>query len=487
MKKTISVLLIMSLLVTSVSCHSLMSYAVEMDFESAEPIKCGETYEVTVEDNGDYLIKCGETYKVTVKGNGGYLIVSFTAPEDGYYLFEALGKKNIEPFPSYEPVITLYDSDKNELQYAEFDFYKPEFPKNEPYAKTVQKLKKGEVCYFKTNFLNPDIIKTNHSNSNKKPMYSIKAMTAPDFVFTYMPSDEESGWYELYQYCGRTKELTINNSFTVGWESSLFESPFENIPLEVIGLNSFENNEYLESLTIPDKIYYIASNAFLNCKNLKEVTIGKSTMTVGYRAFAGCESLKTVKINSYDVNLEHQCLGYDAEGQKYDDFTIVCHKGSTAETYAKENNFNTTIIRKNTVSADKTSKTNSNNNSAPASANKKTTSSTNKKQTINKPKVKRAVIKKISKTSKKKHLKIKWKKLKNVTGYQIKCGLNKKTTKGKKVYLTKTNCKSKTIKGLKSKRKYYVKIRAYKTYKSPSGKILKAYGKWSKIKKAITR
>lgn len=459
MKKTISVLLIMSLLVTSVSCHSLMSYAVEMDFESAKPIKCGETY------------------KITIEGNGSYLLTSFTAPEDGYYLFEALGKKNIEPFPSYEPVITLYDSDKNELQYAEFDFYKPEFPKNAPYAKTVQKLKKGEVCYFKTNLL----------NLNVSGEYLIRAMTAPDFVFTYMPSDEESGWYELYQYCGRTKELTINNTFTVGLESSLFESPFENIPLEVIGLNSFENNEYLESLTIPDKIYYIASNAFLNCKNLKEVTIGKSTMTVGYRAFAGCESLKTVKIDSYNVNLEHQCLGCDAEGQKYDDFTIVCHKGSTAETYAKENNFNTTIIRKNTVSADKTSKTNSNNNSAPASANKKTTSSTNKKQTINKPKVKRAVIKKISKTSKKKHLKIKWKKLKNVTGYQIKCELNKKTTKGKKVYLTKTNCKSKTIKDLKSKRKYYVKIRAYKTYKSPSGKILKAYGKWSKIKKAITR
>lgn len=464
MKKTISVLLIMSLLVTSVSCHSLISYAAEMDFESAEPIKCGETYEVTVEGNGDYLL------------------TSFTAPEDGYYLFEALGEKYKKSFFSteyffYEPVITLYDFDKNELQYAEFDDYELEFPKNAPYAKTVQKLKKDEICYFKTNLLNPDA-------SGK---YLIRVMTAPDFVFTYMPSSEDSGWYELYQYCGSSKELTINNTFTVGLESSLFESPFENIPLEVIGLNSFENNEYLESLTIPDKIYYIASNAFLNCKNLKEVTIGKSTMTVGYRAFAGCESLKTVKINSYDVNLEHQCLGYDAEGKKYDDFTIVCHKGSTAETYAKENNFNTTIIRKNTVSADKTSKTNSNNNSAPAAANKKTTSSTNKNQKINKPKVKRAVIKKISKTSKKKQLKIKWKKLKNVTGYQIKCGLNKKMTKCKKVCLTKTNCKSKIIKGLKSKRKYYVKIRAYKTYKSPNGKILKAYGKWSKIKKAITR
>lgn len=464
MQKCISILLIMSLLVTSVSCHTLTACAADIDFESAESINPAATYEVTVEGNGDYLL------------------ASFTAPEDGYYLFEALGEKYKKSFFSteyffYEPVITLYDSDKKELQYAEYDDYDPAFPKNAPYAKIVQKLKKDEICYFKTNLLNPD-------TSGK---YLIRVMTAPDFVFTYMPSSEDSGWYELYQYSGSSKKLTINNNFNVSLENSLFESPFENVPLGVIGLNSFENNEYLESVTISDEIYYIASNAFLNCKNLQEVKIDKDVRTIGYRAFAGCESLKSITIESYNINMEYQCLGYDADGKKYDDFTIVCHKGSTAETYAKENNFNTTIIRKNTVSADKTSKTNSNNNSAPASANKKTTSSTNKNQKINKPKVKRAVIKKISKTSKKKQLKIKWKKLKNVTGYQIKCGLNKKMTKCKKVCLTKINCKSKIIKGLKSKKKYYVKIRAYKTYKSQNGKILKAYGKWSKIKKAITR
>ena len=196
---------------------------------------------------------------------------------------------------------------------------------------------------------------------------------------------------------------------------------------------------------------------------------------------------KEIKHNFRDFNeLKDKIESFNLE-----DLTIFMESTGIyhlpVERYFKENNFNTTIIRKNTVSADKTSKTNSNNNSAPASANKKTTSLTNKNQKINKPKVKRAVIKKISKTSKKKQLKIKWKKLKNVTGYQIKCGLNKKMTKGKKVCLTKINCKSKIIKGLKSKKKYYVKIRAYKTYKSQNGKILKAYGKWSKIKKAITR
>lgn len=84
MQKCISILLIMSLLVTSVSCHTLTACAADIDFESAESINPAATYEVTVEGNGDYLL------------------ASFTAPEDGYYLFEALGEKYKKSFFSTE-------------------------------------------------------------------------------------------------------------------------------------------------------------------------------------------------------------------------------------------------------------------------------------------------------------------------------------------------------------------------------------------------
>lgn len=357
MKKTILVFSVISLLCTTLFCSILSFLVFSIDLESAEPIDPTATYEITVEGNGDYLL------------------ASFTAPEDGYYLFEALGMKYKKSFFSteyffYEPVITLYDSDKSELQYAEFDDYGPNYSKNAPYAKIVQELKKGETCYFKTNLLNSD-------DSGK---YLIRAMKAPDFVFTYIPSDEDSGCYELYRYTGSSKELIINNKFTVSLEDSLLESPFKNVPLQVIGLNSCEGNEYLESLTISDKIYYIASNAFLNCKNLKEVKIGKDIRTIGYKAFAGCESLKTITIESDDINLEYQCLGYDANGQKYDDFTIICNKGSTAEAYAKTNNIKTITIQNNPVSTDKTSKTNSSTNTTSASENKKVASSTKSKK-----------------------------------------------------------------------------------------------------------
>ena len=83
-------------------------------------------------------------------------------------------------------------------------------------------------------------------------------------------------------------------------------------------------------------------------------------------------------------------------------------------------------------------------------------------------------IKKI--TSLKKGLKIKFKKVDFVNGYQIQYStskkFNNKTTKKVNVKAGKT---TKTIKKLKAKKKYYVRIR---TYFSFNGK--KVYSKWSK-------
>lgn len=464
MKKAVSVLTIICILFTTMfcTCLSVSVFAAESDliFENAKPIECGETYNVTVDGNGDYLLS------------------SFTAPETGYYLFEALGIREFV-FPNkyyvHEPVITLYDCDKNEIQYVEFDYYDPEIKENIPYSKAVQKLEEGETCYFKTNLL----------NSDETGKYLIRAKKAPDFVFTYVGYDIESGYYELYEYTGTSKELIIDKYYTVSEDDSLLESPYNNIPLEIVGLYSFEGNEYLESLTVSDGITCIASGAFLNCKNLNTVNLGKDIDTIGYRAFAGCDSLKTITIKSDNVKIEYQALGYDENGNKYSDLTIICHENSTAAAYAEENGINTIFIDEpiTTIGTDKTSQTAISLNKTTAAKSISTSANTQ----VKKPTVKKATLKKVKKLQRKKCLKVKWKKLNNVSGYQIKCGLNKKMTKGKKVVLTKTNCKSKILKGLKSKRKYYVKIRAFKTYKSSSGKTLKAYGKWSNIKKSKTK
>ncbi len=66
--------------------------------------------------------------------------------------------------------------------------------------------------------------------------------------------------------------------------------------------------------------------------------------------------------------------------------------------------------------------------------------------------------------SKKKHtMKITWKKA-DSSGYQIMIANNRKMKKGKKTYLVRSKKKTAlTINKLKSRRRYYVKVRAYRT------------------------
>lgn len=72
---------------------------------------------------------------------------------------------------------------------------------------------------------------------------------------------------------------------------------------------------------------------------------------------------------------------------------------------------------------------------------------------------------------------VKWSKAYKVSGYQIKLGTNKKLTKNKKTVNIKKNTSKSKIKGLKSDKKYYVKIRSYVKVGSK-----KYYSKWSKVK-----
>lgn len=88
-------------------------------------------------------------------------------------------------------------------------------------------------------------------------------------------------------------------------------------------------------------------------------------------------------------------------------------------------------------------------------------------------------VTKVKVTSGNKKLTVKWKKLSDVNGYQIKIGTNKKVTKNTKTYKSKVS--KKVIKKLKNNKKYFVKVRAFKTYKKSDVKTGYVYGKWSKV------
>lgn len=76
----------------------------------------------------------------------------------------------------------------------------------------------------------------------------------------------------------------------------------------------------------------------------------------------------------------------------------------------------------------------------------------------------------------KKKITVKWKKVSGVTGYEIQTATNKKFSKNVKLTTVKKASKvSATVNRLKSKKTYYVRVRAYKI---TSG--VKVYSKWSK-------
>lgn len=87
-------------------------------------------------------------------------------------------------------------------------------------------------------------------------------------------------------------------------------------------------------------------------------------------------------------------------------------------------------------------------------------------------------------TAKSKGFTVKWKKQKSITGYQIQYSTNrkftKKTTKIKTI--KKASTTKLTVKKLKANKKYYVRVRTYRTVK---GK--KYYSRWSKSKTVKTK
>ncbi len=84
----------------------------------------------------------------------------------------------------------------------------------------------------------------------------------------------------------------------------------------------------------------------------------------------------------------------------------------------------------------------------------------------------------------KKKLTLSWKALSDAEGYQIQIG-TKKSFKGAKTISVSKSKKKYVKKGLKSRKKYYLRIRAYKTCKNAAGAVEKVYGSWSKISKKV--
>lgn len=186
-------------------------------------------------------------------------------------------------------------------------------------------------------------------------------------------------------------------------------------------------------------------------KNIQKVSVnGKEYEASGKRA---------VKLINEDGTLVTTADALKAEGT----YNIVV----TATGYNKTLEF--TYTNKSDTTATKPSATTTATKPSATTTAAKPTAKPAKKVTVNKQTAK-------VKAGKKK-LTVTWKKDKNVSGYQIKIA-TKKNFKGAKTYTVKSyKTYKKVIKKLKAKKKYFVKVRAYKTV----GKS-KVYGAYSAVR-----
>ncbi len=82
---------------------------------------------------------------------------------------------------------------------------------------------------------------------------------------------------------------------------------------------------------------------------------------------------------------------------------------------------------------------------------------------------------------------MRWKKqASQTTGYEIQYSTNSKFKGAKTLKGIKAKTTSKNVTKLKAKKKYYVRIRTYKTVKI-NEKSVKLYSSWSKVKKVTTK
>ena len=224
-------------------------------------------------------------------------------------------------------------------------------------------------------------------------------------------------------------------------------------------------------VTIPNSIASIGRAAFYNCESLTSVTIPNSVTSIGSYAFYDCTNLANVYYSGSQSDWNKITIGDYNECLT----NAALHCSSTPTPTPEP------TPTPNPAPQPPTQPTQETQQATQQTAQQQSVKNDTATEQVNVAKPKSTNTKKIK--AAKKAISVEWKKVSGVKGYQIQVATDKKFKKNKKtVTIKKQKTTKTTVKKLKAKKKYYVRVR---TYKIVNGK--KVYSSWSKIKTVKTK
>ena len=231
-------------------------------------------------------------------------------------------------------------------------------------------------------------------------------------------------------------------------------------------------------VTIPNTVTSIGDGAFDNCESLTSVAIPDSVTSIGSGAFYDCTNLANV----YYAGAEDEWNNITISDENEDLTNATIHFSSTPTPKPTPTPTPEPTPTPNPAPQPSTQPTQETQQQvAQQTAQQQSVKNDTAAEQVSVAKPKSTNPKKVK--AAKKAISVTWKKVGGVKGYQIQIATDKKFKKNKKTVTVKKQKTTKTtVKKLKAKKKYYVRVR---TYKIVNGK--KVYSSWSKVKSVKTK
>ena len=179
---------------------------------------------------------------------------------------------------------------------------------------------------------------------------SVAETYAKENTLTFKQIHGRCGERAVWYFDTQTAKLSVmgsgsipdyTNSISVPWYD--FKEDIISVTIEKgitsVGAYAFYYCEAVQTVSFPDTVVQIGDYAFYGCKSLTSVRIPETVTHIGDSAFCYCPNLKNIILLNSKTEIAEQAIGYTPYDSTYS-VTLYSYDGSSAETYAKENELN---------------------------------------------------------------------------------------------------------------------------------------------------